>query len=122
MNTCGCGFDRESRLPSQPHRDGKFVRVVLRPADQLLLSPPKSPQFLGDKPVGLGLRGFQAQLARVVSAQAAFHPLQLLLAKRLAAQAPSLQQRLQPLRVSSLQTPSLHVALKFLARQGRVLL
>jgi hypothetical protein len=47
-------FDRQRRLPPQPHGNRHFFRIALAPRRQILLLPAPAPEFPGDNPLPLG--------------------------------------------------------------------
>jgi hypothetical protein len=59
-------FDRQRRLPPQPHGDRHCFRIALAPRRQILLLPAQAPEFPGDNPLPFGQRAFQPLLPAVI--------------------------------------------------------
>ena len=60
------GFERQGRLPAQPHPDRHLARIILATKLQVpggLIAPR---QFLSDEPLGFGFGRFPAQFPGVV--------------------------------------------------------
>jgi len=122
VQSLGDLLKREGGFCLQPRGDGQLGAVAFRPRRQIRLRPPQNAQLLLHYPVGLGLGRLLPYLAWVVVSQFSLHLLEALLSESLAAYARAATEFLKRLFVHLLQTPPLHIALKFLPARRAVFL
>jgi hypothetical protein len=112
-------LDRQSGFVPEPDSDGQLARVAAPASGQIGLGPAPAGKLLGEDVVGPLLGGLAVEFARVALPEFPIHPLQHLLPKLFAAQAPATAKRLEFFLVHFLQPAGLHLPLELLPPRRR---
>lgn len=114
-------FHRKGCLSAEPRGQSQLERMAFLPGGQIVGRPAQAGQFFRHESLGLGLRGFQSGLPRMILSDLALHALEAFLVKGLTADGPRLAKHRQGGLVQRFQPPPFQVPLQRLATRRGVL-